>query len=198
MCSNCGYEASSTADKRQIPMPNLVLMPVQRDRCGSGFQTVQQEMSRGATPLSERCARDAYISRPSHCCSKGSPFVVLHCTRLWAPFASRKCQQPSASTTASFQSPLVSQASPSNNLALYSVMISFIIRKMNMRKRVRCAAKVRRASSSLSTSICEADQIWTRDFALHPGTSPAPQDGGIEKIEKLEVAVCEKLGCRLA
>jgi hypothetical protein len=74
-------------------------------------------------------------------------------------------------------------------------MINFITRRRKMRKNARCAAKVETASSSLTTSASEADQIWTRDFALHPRTSPADKEHGVEKAERLEVAVGEKLGC---
>lgn len=64
-----------------------------------------------------------------------------------------------------------------------------------MRKSAHCAAKVE-PSSNLTMSRSEADQMWTRDFALHPRISPADQDRGIENAERLEAAVGEKLSCR--
>ena len=82
-----------------------------------------------------------------------------------------------------------------SDLRMYPIMISFITRNRNIRKSARCAAKPD-ASSNLTTSRSEADQIWTRDFALHPRTSPADQDHGVQKAERLEAAVGEKLGCR--
>jgi len=74
-------------------------------------------------------------------------------------------------------------------------MINFITKKRKMYKNARFAAKVE-ASSNLTTPRSEADQIWTRDFALHPRTSPADQDHEIQKAETLEAAVGEKLVCR--
>lgn len=167
-------------------------------RSVSEFQDCTTRDTMWRRPLSCHCARDAYIPRSCHCCYRGAALLVPRSYNTRVTLLCLEVVRNSALTillSFPYQTSVESDC-PLSDLSVTPIMISFITRKRGMRKGARCAVKIAGTNPDLTTTKHEADQVWTRDLALHPQSSQAQQNRDIKKVEKLEAAVGEKLGYR--